>query len=155
MTKRITSCLAGLTGTLLVAALGGSAALPFVSSAADSPTHAQVRLVAKPMEGTDNTGGGSSNGKNMGKKDKKDDSSEGGMSKPDRDSNSESDDSSGKACDRGYMLMTIDSMLRSVAAPGSAKEIKAEDVNRDNQLCVELAPDGLSMTRYVDNNRKA
>jgi len=55
-------------------------------------------------------------------------------------------------CERGFELMTIDAMLRSVAAPGTARDLKAADVNRNDHLCVQLAADGRSMTRFVDNN---
>jgi len=55
-------------------------------------------------------------------------------------------------CERGFELMTIDAMLRSVAAPGIARDLKAADVNRNDHLCVQLAADGRSMTRFVDNN---
>ena len=55
-------------------------------------------------------------------------------------------------CERGFELMTIDAMLRSVAAPGTARDLKAADVNRNDHLCVQLAADGRSMTRFVDNS---
>jgi hypothetical protein len=60
---------------------------------------------------------------------------------------------SAAVCGSGFKLMTIDAMLRSVAGPGTARELKAGDKNRDGHLCVKIAADGRSMTRFVDNGR--
>jgi hypothetical protein len=54
-------------------------------------------------------------------------------------------------CGRGFMLMTIQTMLGTVAAPASAATLNARDVNRDGRLCVQLNPDGRSMKQFVDN----
>jgi hypothetical protein len=181
MVIRIISYSVGLTATLLVAALAGGTAWAAVSPAPISSVHAQVRLVAQPPGDTncDDTSSGQTDSKNKTKdktKDKtsKDTTSKGsirsframpcdsksscgmdskGMQKPCGNSNGGNGTKSSDVCDSGFNLMTIDAMLRSVAAPGTARELKAADKNRDNHLCVKLSADGHSMTRFVDNNR--
>jgi hypothetical protein len=78
-----------------------------------------------------------------------------GMEKSCGGSNGGNGTKSTAVCDSGFKLMTIDAMLRSVAGPGTARDLKAADVNRDDHLCVKLAADKRSMTRFVDNNRAA
>jgi hypothetical protein len=76
-----------------------------------------------------------------------------GMPTPCRRSNDGNNPNPRPICERGLKLMTIDVMLRSVAAPGRARELKAADANRDNHLCVKLTTNGRTMARFVDNNR--
>jgi hypothetical protein len=183
MTRRIISCLVGLTASLLVAALAGGTAWA-VSPAPISYVHAQVRLVAQPedCEDTDpgdtdagdtdpgdtapgNTGPGmDADGMDTGPARFRgpegcmtDDPESCGMTEDGKQkscpgSNSENGTNSTAVCEDGLKLMTIDAMLRSVAAPGTASELMAKDANRDDHLCVKLAADGRSMTRFVDNN---
>jgi hypothetical protein len=167
MTRRIIFCPADLTATLLVAAFASGTAWASVSPAPISSVHAQVRLVAQP--GNDDSGNDDSGNEsqcllpcmNVPSDPKPEMDGGDGMKKSDpgsnggngANSNGGNRTNSAAGCDRGFMLMTIDAMLRSVAAPGSARELKAGDVNRDDHLCVKLAADGRSMTRFVDNNR--
>jgi hypothetical protein len=155
MTRRIISYPVELTATLLVAALPGSTAWASVSPIPTSTVHAQIQLVAMPEGGSEpdsgsDSGMNSGDGMDSGKSDSgKSDSGKSDSGKSD----GENEGDSTALCERGFHLMTIDAMLRSVAAPGTAGKLKAEDANSDDHLCVKLAADGRSMTSFVDNNR--
>jgi hypothetical protein len=45
-------------------------------------------------------------------------------------------------CSNGYELMTVKTVLRTLAAPGFEESIKSFDVNGDGYLCIKIIPNG-------------
>jgi hypothetical protein len=45
-------------------------------------------------------------------------------------------------CSNGYELMTVKTVLRTIAAPGFEESIKSFDVNGDGYLCIKIIPNG-------------
>jgi hypothetical protein len=43
-------------------------------------------------------------------------------------------------CSKGYELMTVKTVLRTIAASGFEESIKAFDVNADGYLCIKIIP---------------
>jgi hypothetical protein len=43
-------------------------------------------------------------------------------------------------CGNGFELVTVKTVLRTIAAAGSVDAIKAGDVNQDGYLCVKIIP---------------
>lgn len=45
-------------------------------------------------------------------------------------------------CSNGYELMTVKSVLHTIAAPGFEESIQSFDVNGDGYLCIKIIPNG-------------
>jgi hypothetical protein len=60
-------------------------------------------------------------------------------------------------CSNGYELMTVKTVLRTIAAPRFEESIKSFDVNGDGYLCIKIIPNGGGPPRfdpaflYLDN----
>ena len=63
-------------------------------------------------------------------------------------------------CGNGFELVTVKTVLRTIAAAGSVDAIKAGDVNQDGYLCVKIIPNNGGPPQFdpafafVDNNAR-